>query len=380
MGSRFIKYRDNFKLDKLKDKCLILVPAETARGGVMNYYKILRKELPEEILYLIRGSRNYPYREGFFRRKVRLFQDYLSCAKYLRTGEFGVLKTTTSFSSGALIRDSVYLLLARRYNVKSIVFFHGGDNSLFSVIEKRWFNLFKSVYFKADAIIDLSKKNIEWFKRKGYKGKLFLETTAVEKELLSEVNEETLKTKINSNRPATHLLFLARIEKDKGIYEAVDAYALVKGHKNIKLTVVGDGLELNKVKEYVSGKGITDIEFLGHKESREKAVIFNDADIYIFPSYYEGMPTSVLEAMAFGLPVVTSAVGGLPDFFENEVHGYITEMKNPETYADLIIKLIDNKELCKSIALNNYNYAQHNFLSDHVAKSIDKIIKEVRDS
>lgn len=361
----------------MSKKRIIIVPAETARGGIMNYYKVLRKEFPETFIYLVRGSRNYPYRESFFRRKIRLFVDYRNCAKLLKTGEFSVLQTTTSFSTGALIRDSVYLFLARAYNVKSIVFFHGGDNKLFPIIEKNWLFLFRSIYFKADAMIDLSKKNLEWFRSKGYKGKLFLETTAVEKEILSETDENELNQKLEKGSPVTHLLFLARIEKTKGIYEALDAYSIVKINRRVKISIVGDGLELNNVKEYVSRRNIADVEFHGHLIDQEKAKIFKDADIYIFPSYFEGMPTSVLEAMAFGLPVITSDVGGLPDFFENGLHGYMTGSKDPAVYAELILKIMDNKELKKQISLFNYNYARKNFMSDIIAQRVINIFNVV---
>lgn len=358
-------------------KYLILVPAETARGGVMNYYKILRKDLPESFVYVFRGSRNYPYREGFFRRKIRLLSDYIQCAKLLKSGKFSVLQTTTSFSTGALIRDSVYIFLAKQYNVKSIVFFHGGDNKLFPVIEKNWLFLFRSIYFKADAMIDLSKKNIDWFKCKGYKGKLFLETTAVDKELLSETDENSLNLKHKKNSPVTHLLFLARIEKTKGIYEAIDAFAIVKKNREVKISIVGDGLELDNIKEYVSKRNITDVTFHGHLVDHEKAEIFKEADIYIFPSYYEGMPTSVLEAMSFGLPVVTSAVGGLPDFFINDLHGYITGSKDPAVYAELIMKIMDDNELKKKMSLNNFRYARQHFKSDLVGKRVKEIFNDV---
>lgn len=358
-------------------KFLILVPAETARGGIMNYYKVLRNELPETFVYLFRGSRNYPYSEGFFRRIIRLYSDYRICKQLLKTGEFSILQTTTSFSTGALIRDSVCLFLARNYNVKSIVFFHGGNSKLFLIIEKYWLLLFRIIYFKADAIIDLSQNNIDWFSSHNYKGKLFLETTVVDKELIFNYDENKLKQKLEKACQVIHLLFLARIEKTKGIYEAIEAFAIVKKNREVKISIVGDGLELDNVKEYVSKRNITDVTFHGHLVDHAKAEIFKEADIYIFPSYYEGMPTSVLEAMSFGLPVITSAVGGLPDFFINDLHGYITRSKDPAAYAELIMKIMDDNELKKKMSLNNFHYARQHFKSDLVGKRVKEIFNDV---
>lgn len=81
----------------------------------------------------------------------------------------------------------------------------------------------------------------------------------------------------------------------------------------LKLTIVED--ELFETKQYVVKNDIPDVVFTGRLNGDALIDKFKNADLYLFPSYYgKGMPTSVLEAMAFGLPIFTRNVGGLPDF------------------------------------------------------------------
>ncbi len=66
--------------------------------------------------------------------------------------------------------------------------------------------------------------------------------------------------------------------------------------------------------------------------------------MYLFPTYHEGMPGSVLEAMGYGLPVITRTVGGLPDFFEHEKMGFITESLDASVFADFLEQLVKDPE------------------------------------
>ncbi len=77
------------------------------------------------------------------------------------------------------------------------------------------------------------------------------------------------------------------------------------------------------------------MRFLGHVSGAAKTQAFRAADIYLFTSLAEGMPNSVLEAMAFGLPIVTRPVGGIRDFFEDGRMGYATDSLDSGDYTEL---------------------------------------------
>lgn len=363
--------------DRKSNKILILVPGEKARGGITNYYYSIKNEFNYEVEYFLRGSRTFPFRESWLKDVLQPFKDLWRFYKKIRKKEFSLLQTTTAFDDVSLIRDFMFIVLAKRYRMKVVVFFRGWDQSFAQKLENKYLGLFKMVYFKADAIIELSsdfrKKLISW----GYRKNIYLETTLVDKELIKDIKPEDIKLKYESLEEP-NILFLARIEVGKGVYEAVDAFGIIKeSYPNAKLTIAGDGRETNNLISYIKQRSIEDIKMIGHISGEQKIECFKNNHIYLFPSYSEGMPNTVLEAMAFGLPVITRKVGGLVDFFENETNGYFTNSKDPEVFAGFIEKLLKNKALLKKISENNFEYAGKKFLSDKVAFRIEKIFDEV---
>jgi glycosyltransferase involved in cell wall biosynthesis len=362
-----------------KDSVLILVPGAAARGGITNYYHALKPLFTLPVTYFERGARTWPVRKNALYEFSRIFRDGWKFYKLLRKNRFSLVQTTTSFSSLAILRDSVFIIIARLFKCRVIVFFRGWDEKFVSEIEKYALWLFKAIYFKADALIDLSKKNIERLKGWGYEKAIFLETTVVSKELIQDISEDYLQHKYNpANRQLNTLLYLARIETTKGIYEAIGSFRILQvKYPYLKLIIAGDGREEELVKDFVARNSIDNITFIGFVEGYIKRKVFMEADVYLFPSYFEGMPTSVLEAMAFGLPVITTNVGGLSDFFVNGIFGFITEENQSEIMAEMIERLINDPILAGKISLNNVSYARNHFLSDVVVKRIESIYNAV---
>lgn len=124
---------------------------------------------------------------------------------------------------------------------------------------------------------------------------------------------------------------------------------------------------------------ILDIEFLGYITGESKREALIKADVYIFPSYGEGMPTTVLEAMAYGLPVITRPVGGIKDFFEDGRMGFLTTSLDPLVFAKLLGKLILNPGLRSDVEKFNREYAHKRFLGSKVVTRIERIYQKVFD-
>lgn len=142
------------------------------------------------------------------------------------------------------------------------------------------------------------------------------------------------------------------------------------------MRIVGNGSALESSKQYVIEKKIKDIYFTGTLSGQSLIEEFTKGDIYLFPSYHgEGMPTSVLEAMAFGLPIITRPVGGLADFFKQKKNGYLIESFKPNDFALKIEHLINSPYECKEISEYNHKYAIQNFMASNVAKFIENTIE-----
>ena len=265
----------------------------------------------------------------------------------------------------------------KKYDQKTLVMFHGWHENNVKVIGKTFFNQFFSTYNKADAFIVLGsafkKKLRDW----GFKQPVYLENTPVDDNLLNGFSIDERIKQIGASKKI-QLLFLARIEKGKGIIETIEAVKrLSEKYPALHLVVAGDGTFMDEARNLANRSLKSKVSFLGYVNGEEKKRVFINSDIYVFPSHSEGMPTSVLEAMALGLPVITRPVGGLKDFFINGKHGFMTESKDPAVIASLIESIIEDKELWKRISINAHEYAKERFMASRVANRLEDIYMRI---
>lgn len=358
-------------------KILISTPDLNKGGGVTNYYIIMKDKFIEDVEYFTIGSRFE--HEGIWQTTIRFIKDNLKFYIKLRNNNYDIIHLNTSLDFKSILRECIFILIAKSFHIKVLVMFHGWHKKFEKLLIKYFFFLFKMIYFKSDAMIVLSSEFKDRLKKWGYKRNIYLSSTFVDDNLLIDINKDSIKAKFGNDRKTLTILFLARVEKAKGIYETIDAYKILKNRfRFLKLIIAGEGTEIDNVYNYVIQNKIDDIEFVGYVRGNFKKQTFVDSDIYILPTTHgEGMPTSVLEAMAFGLPIITRPVGGLKDFFEDGKMGYMSESKDPKVFAGFIEELINDKEKMKRISIYNYRYAKEHFLASKVVKRLEEIYKEI---
>ena len=140
------------------------------------------------------------------------------------------------------------------------------------------------------------------------------------------------------------LLFCARVVKDKGVDTLQDVWRILhKKFPDAILFVVGGGLNhlLDELRK-TSAELDDSIKVIGEVDAPQE--FYQLADVYIFPSRHEGLPTSLLEAMASGLPAVTSDIGGCEDVIANDVNGYRVYSEDANAFAEKISVLFDDDE------------------------------------
>jgi glycosyltransferase involved in cell wall biosynthesis len=364
-------------LAAVKNNVLILVPNINARGGITNYYYSIRKNFPDNIHYITRGARNWPHKANKFSEGMRMISDYVNFTMCLFTKDIQVVQTTTAFYGSCVIRDGIFLFIARLFGKKTIVFFRGWDNKFVYSISGIKKKIVEKIFFKANAIIDLSQQNIDHIKEMGFKNKLILETTLVDEALVKDINiEEHIQKRFHA--PKKKILFLSRIEKTKGIYVLLEAFKKINAvNPDVNLIYAGDGLELNDIKKLVEKEKRSNVTFTGFVDGKAKQDLFLNASVFVFLSEFEGMPNAVLEAMAFGLPVVTTNVGGIASVFINEKNGFLVNDTNTNAIADNITALLYNEALNKNVSNLNYKEAREKFWSNVVAERMKIIFSSV---
>jgi len=265
------------------------------------------------------------------------------------------------------MRDGILILIAKALGSRVLVFIHGWDHDCEARIREKHLGLFRLVFFRADTIIVLAGEFRDKLREMGYTKPIHVEVTNVE----TMIFENPSYAREYSDR-TFNVLYLSRIEREKGIYEALDAFRLL-GNPHSRLIVAGDGLEFAGAKRYAEVQGIENVNFTGYITGSAKHKAFLEADVFLFPTYGEGLPISVLEAMAYGLPVITRPVGGIKDFFVNGTMGYLIESKEPRDFAELMGTLLRDPESLERIGTFNRNYAREHFGADRVASRLQDI-------
>lgn len=349
-------------------KILITTPSFKCIGGIANHYLGLKSYWQHNVIYQTVGKRIDHGIPGVFWFLLDIPIFIFRLLKF----KPDLVILNPMLGETALIRDMILFNISKLFRKKTILFFHGFDMNF----EKKAVSKYLLGWIvKADAILVLANefktKLIQW----NVKCPIYLTTTKVDNKLLVDFDLNSKQDRIEN------ILFLARVVKTKGIYIAVDAFAKLKlTYPYLKLRIVGTGDELEKIKNYTKANNITDITFTGNLSGDLLKQEFSKADLYLLPTFYnEGMPTSVLEALAFGLPIITRPVGGLVDFFIDGEMGYIVDSFNPDDFSDAIEKLIKSPMDVNNIRKINFKFAQDNFMASSVAKNLESLFCKIND-
>lgn len=348
-------------------KILVNMPSLNLLGGVANHYEGLRAFWTKNVKYNTVGKRFNKQGSG----KYWLPWDLLKFVFRLLVFCPDVVLLNPSLGLSALKRDFIFLNLACSLGFKVVLFIHGFDWDYAKKVDKKWI---VRNFNKSSLIFVLAKDFKIELQAWGVISPISLSTTKVNDALLKDYDVWK-----NCDGEVINILFLARVEKEKGVFIVIDCFRILKEkYPHLKLMIVGDGSDLSKVEQLIEREHISDTIITGRLSGEDIINAYKNADLFLAPSYYgEGMPTVVLEAMAFGLPVFTRNVGGIPDFFENGKMGYIADSLNPVDFAQAIIPYIEDPELMRNVAFYNAQYAQEHFLASKVAKQVETVIDEI---
>jgi len=352
-------------------KVLINVPRLNRPGGVANYYSTLRPYLDDQKVYFEIGETNH--QSGAFGSLRRMFADFVTFCRRLGVESFDLIHLNPSLGPRAVLRDGLFLLLAKARKKKVLVFFRGWDKDFEVTLRSRFCWLFVSVYGRADAFIVLAEEFRSVLEEFGLTAPVWLDTTVVSDQVLQHA-----VGRVGSTPDRITVLYMSRIEAGKGCELAIRAFALMRRDGiDGRLVIAGDGGERQAVEALVTELGVPDVEFTGYITGEDKVSAFLSADVFLYPTAYgEGMPNAVLEAMGYGLPVITRPVAGLRDFFQHSKMGFISDSQDPEVFAGFLRDLATSVEMRADIGRYNRGYASDRFAASHVAQRLEQYYEQ----
>ena len=351
-------------------KVLMIGPARSVNGGISavvnNYFKAgLDKKI--EIGYL-------PTMKDGSKVK-KLAAAVMALLRFpLMAGKYDIVHIHMS-SDSSLYRKLLFINLTKLFGKKMIIHQHGGDfqNFFYHSCSKRKQDFIRTSLRKADKFVVVAPHLKELF-----------QTILEEKQVIYlpnaiEIPEEIRITEDKddeSYKGSQKVLFLGRLCKEKGIGELLEAV------KELKEEFPGLQVVLGGVWEDYDLKQKADIlsDFVyqpGWISGKEKEAYLKDASVFVLPTYFEGMPISLLEAMSYGMAVVASGVGSIPEIVEDGRDGLLIKPKDIKDLKEKLAMVLSSPALRKQLGSEARKTVEADFDIKNNVRELLRLYKEL---
>jgi glycosyltransferase involved in cell wall biosynthesis len=173
------------------------------------------------------------------------------------------------------------------------------------------------------------------------------------------------------------LAFVGRLDGAKGIYELLDAIADLRGHPELRAICAGDG-DMAGVQRRVAELDLgTRVKLPGWIGPDARARLLAACSVFVLPSHAEGVPVSLLEAMAAGAPVVAAAVGGIPDVVQHGANGLLVTPGDPASLAAAIARLLDDRALAARLGAAARDTVARHYTIGQAIKRLDRLYAQL---
>ena len=268
-------------------------------------------------------------------------------------------------SRGSYERKALFLRKSISKGNRTVIHLHGGEFDMWfdNELGEKKRDEIRALFNSVDAVIVLSEEWQQWLVARGFAPKRLA------------VMHNAVPVPAQSCSPYAHqdVLFLGRLDVRKSPDVLLrSSKKTLEQHPDATLLFGGDGYP-ERYEALARELGIADrCEFLGWITGEDKERLFERAGIYCLPSKNEGMPMSVLEAMAHGVPTIATPVGGVPQVIEDGVNGFLMPVDDEERLSELLCNLMDSQDLRTSIGS-----AGRETISDHfnIERNVEELVR-----
>jgi glycosyltransferase involved in cell wall biosynthesis len=366
------KYESNQNSTGLKmgqTNVLMLGPSLEQKGGMATVQKLILEFRNQDINI----KHICTHEEGTISHRIIIFIKALSnFIRQLWFYEFDLVHIHLS-EKGSVFRKSIFTLITFIFDKPIVLHAHGAEFETFFIelpgILKK---IFGFIFRRCNALIVLSKTQ-----EKFYIKHLCLD----QKRVFVLPNAVSIPQKtpiVTQNRGTLTLISIGRVGHRKGTFDLIKAFARLPNdlRSKVQLCIAGDG-EIEAGERLTGELGLAhQVEFLGWITSERRNKILAAADVFILPSYYEAFPMSILEAMAWGLAIITTPVGGIPDLITSNENGVLVKPGNIEELTTVISVLIQEKQMRLSLG-KSAKYTVKSFDINLYSKNLADLYKLV---
>ena len=264
-------------------------------------------------------------------------------------------------SGKSFYRKSLYIFICQFFNVKILCHMHSGH---FVRFIHKCPNFIRKTLLRCDSIIVLGHSWKNFYQNIGCQHIDIIDNIILPPQKIGEKKDDGLM----------HLIFLGSLTQPKGIYDLLQALGEYKSYLlgKIKLHIGGLG-DLQTFQQEIDRLKIHEmVEYHGIVSDEAKNRLFTIGHIYKLPSNFEGMPISILEAMSYGMPIIASRTGGIPEIVIPGITGQLITAGHIEEIAESILWFLDHPEEKKEMA----HIAQENS-QKYLPQNIEKELTEL---
>ena len=342
----------------MKPKVLVIATSRKTRGGITS---VLREYERTPMWHQFHCHWVQTHRDGPNWRKL-LYLAWAWVDFLLRIPFYKIVHVHFSLRTTAR-RKKPFVQIAKFFGKKVILHLHCG-----SQIDEIWNEDYDDLYAQADVSLFLSenlRKRVERHTGEGHDYRVCYNPCPV-----IAVNPEYKKKK--------YILFSGTLYKGKGYHDLIKAFGIIaKRYQNWNLVLAGNG-EVEEGRRIASEYGVErQTIFLGWVAGTTKDKVFKEASFLCLPSYAEGFPMAVLDAWAYGLPVVTTPVGGIPDIARDGENLLLFNPGDIDKLADCLEKLISNRKLREELSKQSLILSKTAFNIDNISKQVSELYTEL---
>jgi glycosyltransferase involved in cell wall biosynthesis len=340
-------------------RVLMVGPGQGVLGGIRalveTFVPLLEREV--ELVYLPTVTRRRLRDSGTVspRNIAIVLSQYLRFLFCLASFRPQVVHVHTSHGI-AWLKDTFFLLAAKTCGCRVVLHIHSGYFDELNATRRSLFRCYaRQVLLQADAVITVST---EWGRR--------LERTVAGCRVYSLLNcvaVETVKATPRSRTGRARALFLGSVGPSKGVFDLLEAMRQLRSKGcRLHLSIAGDEEregDLRRARAMVAEFGLSETcELVGPVRGKAKARLLEESTVFVLPSYNEGLPVALIEALSAGLAVVATPVGGIPEVVLDGHNGFLVPCRDAGALAGRLALLADDQRLRDLFGLRSREIAE----------------------
>lgn len=301
-----------------------------------------------------------------FTRLIIFAKSVLSLRKTLRNNKAIKILHIHTAAGADIIRTTIMVDIAKKYGLKVIIHSHSSMlKDYYNSVDDKKKAKIREMFNKADILVVLSESWRNYFRGLGIPDEKIV--------ILHNITAYPTIVPATKNENKVRLLFMGEIGPRKGVFDLLKS---IGNHREelkdkIELRIGGNKME-DKLMATIHEYGLESfVHFEGFVANEKKIELLNWANVFVLPSHNEGLPISILEAMSYKMPIISTPVGGIPEVVD-ESNGVLVTPGDDQQIYEAIIKYVDNQEMIEQQGQSSFKKVE-TYMPDYVLNHLKQI-------